>query len=191
MWIGLAIVAVSVVAGARLLGAADDTVQVWSVAEPLAAGAPVDESVLVATRVRFAEEGDLERYLPVNQALPADALTTRAVEEGELLPRSALGESADVGVVRVPLTLPSTAVLPDLVPGQRVDVYVASDSAPDKPAQLVMEDAEVVSLGGAADGLAAAAERQLVLGLEENDRADLDEALGLIGSGTVTVVGRG
>ena len=159
-------------------------------AAPLAAGEPVDEDALVATRVRFEEAADLARYLAVDDALPADAVLTRAVDEGELLPRSALGEAADADMVRVPLTLPSTAVLPDLRPGQRVDVYVASDTSPDKPATLALEDAEVVSVSGALMP-SHAAERQLVLGLAEESRSGLDEALGLIGAGTVTVVGRG
>ena len=192
LWVGLAIVALSVVAGARLLGAADDSVQVWSVAEPLAAGEQVGAEDLLATRVRFAEASDLDRYLLVEDPLPADAALVRAVEAGELLPRSALGEAAAEGVVRVPLTLPGTAVLPDLRPGQRVDVYVAAqDAARPRPAELVLEDAEVVSVSAAADGLGASAERQLVLGVDPEQRADLPDALGRVASGTVTVVGRG
>lgn len=191
LWIGLIIVALSMVAGARLIGAADESVQVWSTAEPMAAGEPVGRDGLVATRVRFADGEDLDRYLLVEEELPTDAALTRALGAGELLPRSALGEASEAGVARVPLTLPGTAVLPDLRPGQRVDVYVAFDSTPERPAELVIEDAEVAAVSAAAEGLVAGGERQLVLGLSEDQRAGLDQALGRIAAGTVTVVGRG
>ena len=42
LWIGVVLVAGSVVAGARLLAAADDTVQVWAAATDLGAGARAD-----------------------------------------------------------------------------------------------------------------------------------------------------
>lgn len=192
LWIGLAIVALSIVAGARLLGAADDTVQVWSVAEPMAAGEPISQDDLQATRVRFADQADLDRYLLTTDPMDGDAVLARAVEAGELLPRSALSEVSTDGVVRVPLTLPGTAVLPTLRPGQRVDVYVSpQQSAKVEPAELVFEDAEVVSVSAPADGLGAASERQLVLGVDPSMRDRLPEALGQISSGAVTVVGRG
>lgn len=186
----MAIVALSVVAGAKLLGAADDTVQVWTAAGPVAAGERVDASSFVATRVRFADEEALRGYLPVGEALPADATMTRSLGAGELVPRSALGQAADIDGVRVPLTLPATAVLPDLRPGQRVDVYVASQETTAGAAELVLEDAEVVAVSSASEGLAATGERQVVLGLAEDQRRVLGDALGMIAHGTVTVVGR-
>jgi len=48
------LVAASVVVGARVLAAADDTVQVWAAARDLGAGQRVEADDLVAQRVRFA-----------------------------------------------------------------------------------------------------------------------------------------
>ena len=56
LWIGVVLVAASVVVGARVLAAADDTVQVWAAAADLGAGQRVDADDLVAQRVRFADD---------------------------------------------------------------------------------------------------------------------------------------
>ena len=76
---GIALVAASVLVGARLLGGADDTVEVWSAGADLAAGQPVTEADLVARRVRFGDEADGDRYLRVGDRLPDDATLSRAV----------------------------------------------------------------------------------------------------------------
>ena len=68
MWIGIAIVAVSVVAGIRLVGAADDSVSVWAVTEDLGAGAVVEREQLEARSVRFADAADAGRYLAHRRA---------------------------------------------------------------------------------------------------------------------------
>ena len=52
----LSAVAASVVAGARVLATADDTVQVWAAASDMGAGDRLTEADLVASRVRFADE---------------------------------------------------------------------------------------------------------------------------------------
>ena len=77
LWIGIAIVAVSVVAGARLLGAADDTVAVWAVAADIGRGRRCrPPTTWWRRRVRFADAGDLARYFTADDAAagrpPAD-----------------------------------------------------------------------------------------------------------------------
>ena len=70
LWVGVAIVAVSVVAGARLLGAADDSVTVWAAARDVAPGDTVREDDLVSTSVRFEDTADLDRYLLTSTRCP-------------------------------------------------------------------------------------------------------------------------
>ena len=72
LWVGVAIVAACVVAGARLLAAADDTVAVWAVSSDLGPGDQVTADDLVSERVRFADDADLDRYFTVDDELPAD-----------------------------------------------------------------------------------------------------------------------
>ena len=72
LWIGIVLVAASVVVGARVLAAADDTVQVWAAARDLGAGQRVEADDLVAQRVRFADADALGGYFTVDDELPAD-----------------------------------------------------------------------------------------------------------------------
>src|SRR5436190_5611143 len=57
LWIGLAIVAASIVAGALVLGTSDDTVPVWAAADPLGSGHVLTADDLVVRRVRFTAAG--------------------------------------------------------------------------------------------------------------------------------------
>jgi hypothetical protein len=195
LWVGLVVVALSVLLGARLVGAADETVEVWSARGTLAAGQPLTGADLEATRVRFSDEADLERYVAVGEPLPADARLTRGVGEGELLARGALGTAGAAGVLTLPLALPPTSLPPGLAAGDRVDVWVTGET--DRPgryrADLLLEDVPVVAVPRPEQGFGAAAERRLVLGLDEpeGDREALAEVLAGLGGGTVTVVGRG
>ena len=112
LWIGLLIVAGSVVLGARLLAAADEPVSVWAVVGDHGVGAPVGSDDVVAVRVRFADDADLDRYLPADDPLPDGIVLARAIGSGELLPRAAIDADADVGTVQVPLDLEPTRVPP-------------------------------------------------------------------------------
>ena len=67
LWIGVVIVAVSVVGGARLMASADDTVGVWSVAVDAGPGTRLSADDLVAHRVRFADAGDVDGYFTVER----------------------------------------------------------------------------------------------------------------------------
>lgn len=123
------LVAGSVVGGARLLAAADDTVTVWALTDARGSGTPVSADDLVATRVRFADDAALDRYFAADQELPADLVLTRAIGEGELLARSAVGSADDEDVLRVPLEVDPNRVPPDVDTGSVVDVWVTDAAA--------------------------------------------------------------
>ncbi|MBJ7530487.1 MAG: hypothetical protein JHD04_13315, partial [Nocardioides sp.] len=78
----MAIVAGSVVLGARLLAAADETVAVWAAADDLGPGERIDAGDLEAQRVRFADDTDLARYWSADEELPADLTLVRGVGAG-------------------------------------------------------------------------------------------------------------
>ena len=120
------LVAGSVVAGSRILAAADDTVQVWAAATDLGAGQRVAADDLVAQRVRFADDQALAGYFTVDDELPADLELTRSVAAGELLPRGAVGTPAAAGLVEVPIAVEPELVPPSVAPGDVVDVYVVA-----------------------------------------------------------------
>lgn len=196
LWIGVALVTGSVVAGARILADADDMTQVWSASTDLVAGQTVGADDLEATRVRFGDDLDRERYLAVGDELPAALTLTRPLAAGELVPAAALGEAADEDAVAVSIAVAAEHVPPDVVRGSRVDVWVIGDrtlgaGAGRGGAEPVLEDIVVLDAPVVADSFASATSRQLVLSVP----ADEDESLGLVlaagGDDRVRVVGRG
>jgi len=190
LWIGIAIVAVSVVGGVRLVGGADDSVSVWAVSEDVGAGTTLDPDQLVARRVRFGETADVERYLLTDEALPAALYLTRGVGAGEMLPVGALGSATQTGVVQAPIAVAAEAVPPSITVGSRVDVYVSDDTEARRPAVLLLADVVVTAAPGRTDELGGSGQRQLVLGVPEDEAEALARLIAASAAGTLTVVGR-
>jgi hypothetical protein len=198
LWVGLLIVAVSVVAGSRLLAAADDTVAVWAVASDAGPGAALTEDDLVVHRVRFAEPDDLAGYYLADETLPADLRLVRPVGAGELLPRGAVGsadESADT--VELPVAVEAEQVPPAVHAGSVVDVYLVGDLArgtaagPD-PGTPVLSEATVVDAPSADGGFGGSTgRRQLVLAVPQADATAYFAAVAALESPLLTVVRRG
>jgi hypothetical protein len=172
LWIGVAIVAACVLLGARVLAAADNTVPVWSASADLEQGDPVGAADLTSRDVRFARPADADRYLSAATPLPADAVLSRDIGAGELLPRSALG-AADASWQRT-LTFDFTGpgVPAGLARGDRVDVYVTSvakqkggRSSEAEQARLVLSDVVVTDLDRASDSLAGSGARAVTVGI--------------------------
>lgn len=129
LWIGVAIVAVSVLAGARILGAADDSATVWSAARDLAPGDTITEDDIVATSVRFGETTDLARYLQASEPLPLDTRLTRGLGEGELIPAAALSSGEEVGTVIVSLAFPPELIPTNIGAGSMIELLVVPDDS--------------------------------------------------------------
>jgi hypothetical protein len=193
LWVGVAIVAASVLLGARVVGAADDMVTVWAADADLARGHRLTEADLAPARVRFDAGATTGRYLPADEPLPDDLHLTRGLGAGELVPRAALGTPADSGVVRVSVALPAEQVPTGLAPGARVDVWVVDErSTGAGRAEPVVEDVVVVAAPTAADSLGSVnGGRQLVLGLPADDSGAVATVLAASGDDRVRLVGRG
>ena len=197
LWIGVAIVAASVVAGARLVGAADDSVAVWATTTDLGAGDTVSADDLVAQRVRFVDDSDLERYFPADDDLPADLQLTRGVGEGELLPKAAVGPAGASDTMALPVAVETTLVPPGVQSGWVVDVYLtgqAADGAGVTGAQRsgpVLSEATVIDAPALDETLAVSGQRQVVLGVSELDARRFFRATADIDAPTLTIVRRG
>ena len=200
LWVGVVLVTGSVVAGSRILAAADDMTPVWSASTDLVAGQTLSADDLVATSVRFDDRLDRDRYLATDDELPTTRTLTRPLAAGELVPASALGEESATDTVTLSIAVAAEHVPTDLVRGSRVDVWVIGDqgaaaqrtgrrSAP--AAELVLGDVLVLDAPVASDAFVSATSRQVVLAVPEDE----DEALGLVlaasGDDRVRVVGRG
>ncbi|MEH3076528.1 MAG: SAF domain-containing protein [Quadrisphaera sp.] len=119
--VGLLLVLASVLAGARVVSAADSTVPVWVAASTLVPGQEITAADLRAVRVHL--EGGTGGYLPADEQAPQGAVALREVTSGDLLPRSAVGSAS--ALATRPVGLPVTGPLPSgLVAGALVDVWV-------------------------------------------------------------------
>lgn len=189
LWIGVVLVTVSVVAGARLLAAADDTVAVWAVVDDLGAGSAIAEDDLVAARVRFADAADLDRYFPSDDALPADVVLLRGVGAGELLPRAAVGSADDAGVLHVPVEVEPHRVSPAVSTGSVVDVWVSdpgSGRRDDEP-EAALSRVTVVEAPALEESFAVNGTRQLVLAVPQAEVAEFEALLGSIDAPVIRV----
>lgn len=194
--LGVAVVALCAVAGARLFAAADDTVQVWAARTTLTEGQRVEAGDVVRRGVRFAEQSEADRYLSAQAPLPVGSTVTRPVGAGELLPRAALGRPDADALTEVPLSIASDAVPATVRVGSVVDVWVtperAISEAPARTArsELVFDDVPVVAVPVTADSLGPAATRQVIVGVGSAQAAQLPESIAALGAGDLVLTVR-
>lgn len=195
LWVGILLVVVSVVAGARVLASADDSVSVWAVAADMGAGDDVTGDDLVARRVRFTDAADLARYFGSDEVLPADLQLVRGIGAGELLPRTAVGAAEASGLLQVPLAVDAEQIPPAVAAGSTVDIYLVPTAGSDCRAactgEPVLTGVTVVDASTVDEGFAASGKRQLVLGVEAADATRFFKVLGGSDNPTITVVRRG
>jgi hypothetical protein len=186
-------VAVSVVAGARLLASADDTVSVWAADGDLAAGAPVTAADLERHGVRFADGDELSGYF--TGAEPPEGVLLRGVGAGELVPRTAVGPAGRVGTVQLPVSVDPEQVPPSVAAGSVVDVYVlgardGADASRFGDAAPALAGVGVIDAPDVEDSFVASGKRQLVLAVSEEDAERFFGLVGAADSETLTIVRR-
>lgn len=174
--IGIALVLSSVVIGALVVAGADDTVAVYAADGALVPGDTLDRDSLTVVRVRLDDAA--RRYVTAEQALAPGAVAQRAVGDGELLPRSAVGDAADL--TRRPVTVPVTGPRPPgLERGSLVDVWIATDNGQGTfaPPVKVLAGAEVADVAEAGGGLAAVTSTGVSILLDDAGTAQVLGAL--------------
>jgi len=197
LWLGLAIVAASVLVGAVVLGSSDETVPVWAAADPLGSGHVLTADDLAVRRVRFDDSRAETLYLRADEQLPADLRLSRDVGAGELVPRAAVAPAGERDQREVPVS-----VRPDQVPrsvgvGDTVDVYVrpstrtgcqGSSVCDGRPALagVTVLDAPPTDQAFGSDG-----SRMLVLGMSGTEAQQFFRLLASTDDAALTVVGRG
>jgi hypothetical protein len=185
--IGVLLVLVAVVVGAKVVAEADDTQQVWAVTRDLAAGVTLEPGDVTARPVRLP--GGAGRYLAATGQVPTGFVLTRPVGAGEVLPAAAVaapGASPTQRLVTVPVEpfhFPS-----DLSRGERVDLYVTPKSGPSGAVaapRLVLERVVVGGLQERPSTLGGAAGVGVALSVPAADAADV---VGAARSGAVDLV---
>lgn len=194
LWVGVVLVAASVVAGARLLDGADESITVWAAASDLAPGDRLDADDLVATSVRFGEPTDVGRYLATDDPLPDGLQLVRGIGEGELVPGAALGSPEESDTVSLSLSFPSELVPSGIETGSVVELWVVpgAESRRDELSGPVLSDVVVIDAPTAADSLGSVgAGRQLVLGIPRGEPEALADLLTASEEQRVRVLGQG
>lgn len=172
--IGVLLVLLSTVLGAKAVAVADDTTPMYAAATALVPGQQVGPGDLVRVDVQLG--ADRSSYVPADHAVGSDTFALRDVRAGELVPRTALGPGASVTVKPVTLPVDATAAAV-LVRGSVVDVWVnprdLSSPTPRFPRpQRMFEAAVVARVPEGGTGLALATGTTAVQVLVPGDRVE-------------------
>ena len=187
--LGVLLVLLSVILGARVLANADRSQLVWATTADLAVGAQLEQSDVAAVRVRLFDSVD--RYLDATRPPPVGYVVRRGIGAGELLPDDALGLPEEQAFRLVTVPLEAGHFPPDLADEQQVDVWMtparpaaAAPAAAGGP--LTLNGAQTVLLGvGVARGppedtfRSGATSSPVVLRVRQNDVSTLVSAMSL------------
>ena len=188
--VGVVLVAASVVLGARVIAAADDTVGVWSVRSDMSAGTVLTSADVAPTRIHFTSADAASPYLLADEPLPGDVVLAHDVRAGELLADSALVPQT-AAAAELPLAVPDGSLPADLAPGDLVDVWVTPDEASAAgggKAQRVLSAVTVVSLDTADTALGGGDATRVLIALDESAAAGLDDTLATLAGGLPVLV---
>jgi len=154
--VGILLVLISVLLGAKVVATADRSVQVWALARDVSAGTTLAAEDLRPARVRLFDSANA--YLQVGRS-PAGRTVTRAVHAGELLPRSVVVATPPGAIVSIPVQ-PGNA--PGLARGQLVDIWSTIKGCP--PVQVLSRVTvqEVRSAGGSALAVSTASTQVII-----------------------------
>ncbi len=186
--VGLVLVLLATGLGAAGLRAADDRVPVLVAKSVLVPGQRLDPSLLTTAEVQVERTGDA--YVTAARGVPSDGYVLREVRPGELVPASAVGTAAQVGVAPLAVSIDQVSAS-TLATGSLVDVYA------DKPTtgsgtpqfagpQRVLERVYVakVSSGGSGLGSSSHPFAQLLI-----PTGQVVETIGLVNAGAkITLV---
>jgi hypothetical protein len=142
--IGLVLIVASVAGVFGIVSTADASTQVLAARDDLAPGDRIDEDDLIETSARLA---DTDLYLLPGDLPDAGLVVTTAVGEGELVPLSAVGDTAGTRLASVVVTI--NGQLPGAVgPGTTVDLWAArkDESTSFGPPSVIVSGATVVRI---------------------------------------------
>jgi hypothetical protein len=197
MWIGIAIVAASMVVGAMVLGASDDTEPVWAAARTMGTGHVLTADDVTVRRVRFADASGADLYYPAARPLPAGLRLVHGVGAGELLPRDAVGATATEQLRQVPISVAVDQVPGDVSVGTTVDVYLRPSShagcerSPVCTGNPALSGVLVLDAPPADQEFGTGGQRMLVLAMTSAEAHTFFRLLASVDDPTLTVVVRG
>jgi hypothetical protein len=187
--LGVLLVAITALAGAKLLSSADDTTTIWAAKHDLPAGTKLTGDDLTTARVRFTNSEDAERYVAADADLNG-LVVNRAVDAGEFVPRDAAVSESDGDRTEMPLSVASGRLPSDTAAGDDVDVWVVPKDA-DQPAVLLWANVRVLQIDAVKGVAGGSARRQVLIGLARTDLQRLPAKLSAMSAGEPVLVRRG
>ncbi len=188
--LGVLLVLVATLLGARLAAAVDDREAYWAVDASVRAGDAVSRSHLTQVRVRL-DDTTAGRYLRIDDELPgaiAELQWARDLGDGTLVQAADLVPRSTAASRQLPVAVADGAAPDDLARGDLVEVWVGAapgDQAPRK-ARKVLEVARVLRIGGTSGSLEGAGGRSVLL--EVAPEALRGEVVSWVAAGHVTLV---
>ena len=184
--VGLLLVAFSIVLGARVVAAADDSRSVWALTRDLVAGQHARPADVTVRQVRL--DGELNPYLAATGEAPVGAVLRRDLAAGELLPAAAVSSAG-----REPEGLVTVPIGRDRVPLGFAPGSASMCTGPSRATAAGKPGQQVLTVGGArveqvedADGrYAVGGQGRVVLAVPAAKVAGL---LSSIGAGSVDLV---
>lgn len=140
--LGIGLVVVSVLVGARVVASAHASTRLIAVTRDLAAGTVLTAGDVRAVSARVSAEGV---YLSAGEAVAGKRLT-RPLTRDELLPRAAVEPAPSLTTITVPL---AAGQAPDLAAGQRIRVWVSTKTC---ASVVLLGDAAVQRVADGHDG---------------------------------------
>lgn len=165
LWLGLALVVVAMFAGAHLLSSDSASVTVWQATRDLPSGAEATDLRPVTVTLGEASQD----YLSADEVVTGRMLWP--VAAGELVPRRAIVSGALDGARLVTVPIEPLRLPPDVVSGDRVDVWATpGDGVEGIPIpELIVASASVASV--ARENVGIGGQIAVVLALAEPDVA--------------------
>lgn len=185
--LGVLLVAVTALAGAKLLAAADDTTAIWAVKRDLPIGSTLTGEDLTTVNVRFTSDDAAKQYVAADADLRG-LILTRPIGKGEFVPRQAATTKLDSERTELPLSITTGRLPSDTAVGDHVDVWVIPK---DQPAQRLWIEVRVVQIDTVKGVAGSSSRRQVLIALGTKDASRLAAALPLISTGETVLVRRG
>ena len=143
--IGLVLVAASIAGVGAIVAGTDRTTAVYTARHTLSVGDQLRAADLVETRVQLGGAADL--YLVPSTGLKGGLLVTQTILTGELVARSAVGESSGSDVTSVVVDVPGRLAA-SIAAGSVVDIWSARATGPSEyaPPTILVGQAVVVRI---------------------------------------------
>ncbi|MEV8373488.1 SAF domain-containing protein [Kribbella sp. NPDC056861] len=185
--LGVLLVAITALAGAKLLAAADDTTAVWAAKRDIPLGVTISGDDLTTMNVRFTSDDVAGRYVAADADLKG-MVATRAIGKGEFVPLQAATTKSDSERTELPLSVAAGRLPSDIAVGDHVDIWVVPK---EQPAAKLWAEVRIVQLDTVKGVSGSSARRQVLIGLDSKDLNQLPKTLALLNTGEPVLVRRG